>query len=122
MLHAVARWTLFVAMALSVPLLYVMIVFIGVVSYAHIIVLSVMWRGLLQFNAIYLVGYGALLYVFSGWLANRIVGLQKRVPLVLAGTVLLILAFGLLPIYGLGGHGTLDSINAYKLLVSGTLR
>jgi hypothetical protein len=70
----------------------------------------------------YLIGYGAAHYLVAGFLATRIVRLKQHVLLlVLGGIVLLLLAAGLLPIYG-ASHGTPNWMSAYKLLVSGTLR
>jgi hypothetical protein len=125
MLHAAVRWTLLATMIFTVPLAYLMIVVGGLLTYAHIVVLSTASSLSLELNVVYLIGYGASLYFIAGLLANRIIR-QKRHALlsVWSGTVLLLVAVGLLPIYGVSHARSVydHGISAYELLVSGTLR
>jgi len=122
MLHTTIKWTLFLAMCLSVPLLYLMIVIGGILTYAHIIVLTVTNPSLFAFNVIYLIVYGATLYFIASRLANRIARLKQHVMVaVMFGFFFLFLGIGSLPIYGVS-HGTPNPTNAYKLLFSRGLR
>lgn len=91
MLHAAVRWTLLATMIFTVPLAYLMIVVGGLLTYAHIVVLSTASSLSLELDVVYLIGYGAALYFIAGLLANRIIR-QKRHALlsVWSGTVLLV--------------------------------
>jgi hypothetical protein len=112
------RWSLLLPMAAFVPLLFYMFVVGGFLPYTAILVFTLRNlsnHSLLLFNAVHLIVYGLLLYLAAGSIARLICRLPERRRLVIAGLIVLILAFvGFQPIFG-AGHGSFEFKNAFQI-------
>ena len=112
------KWTLFVAMTLTSPLLYYMFVVGGLLPFAAIAALMILdphpW-GFVLFNGIHLLVYGLMLFFFACVLAKRLYRIheEQRSYWVL-GVVVGLLLIGFLPIYGIG-HSSVKLTSAYEL-------
>lgn len=119
--EVLVRCVLFIVMALTMPLPYYMVVFIGLASYSVVLLMFI--DGLLEplplwtvIHAIYLIVYGVLLY----WLSKALYALVRRLGrfprmLCLCGAVVGLVVLGLMPVFGIG-HEAIAPMDAFSFL------
>ena len=110
------RWTLFIAMAMFVPLYFYLFVIAGFLPYA-----AVLGWTLFDFNVVYgahAILYGLVLYGVASGIAFLVCKLPRTARLPVTVVLVLLSAWaGTVPIFGID-HGSKPHCRAYEMLMN----